>query len=155
MKRLVVLSSIAALLGLLVACEGLLPEVPTPEEQVRGFIDAANDSPQSPTLMQSYFSPEASDYDNMDLESYWELRFFNEADQPFGLQNVQEGGSDPEFANSTTVTASVTNAISPTEGYPATFVLVSDPDNFFAPPLIRKITVTVGGTDEVIEKVIP
>ena len=64
-----------------------------------------------------------------------------------------------------TVTGNVTNIADLDIGYPVVFVLVTDPDNTAADPLIRKITVTVPSTDpdtgdpifidEIIEKVIP
>lgn len=155
MKRIAVIAAVAVLTGAIISCDGLLPDPATPLEQVEGFIVAANRAPQNPSEMKAYFDPSAADYGSMQLSTYWESRFFAQDDQPFGLINAQAGSEDPEFANSVTVTAYITNSINTTDGYPATFVLVADPDNLFADPLIRKITVTVDTTDEVIEKIVP
>lgn len=155
MKRIVLLLTVITIVIALTGCPGLLPEPATPLEQVQGFLQAASAEPQNPEAMKAYFDDAASDYGSMQLQSYWDARFFNPNDGPYGIVGAETGGTDPDIANSTLVTGRVTNSISPTDGYEATFVLTTDPDVLFADPLIRKITVTVGTTDEVIEKIIP
>ena len=154
MKRSVVVIAVAVvavLAGALTGCDFLLPA--TPQEQVQGFLTAASAMPQVNATLRSYFDPATADYGNMLLDSYWELRFFNVTDGPYGILGADDGLEDPDFPGSVTVTGNVTNIVD--AGYPATFVLTTDPDVLFADPLIRKISVTVDTTTEVIEKVIP
>jgi len=156
MKRVVVIIAIAVLAvltGALTGCDFLSPA--TPLEQVEGFLLAASAEPQNNATLQSYFDPAAADYPNMDLDTYWELRFFNVTDGSYGILGAVDGSEDPEFSGSVTVTGNVTSANNLDPGYPAIFVLTTDPNAMFADPLIRKITVTVVDVDEIIEKVIP
>jgi hypothetical protein len=164
MKRVVLISAVAALavlVGTLTGCQALLDLLMTPTEpataieQVEGFLDAASADPQAPATLQAYFDPDAADYLNMYDSAYWELRFFNAIDGPYAIVGAAQGAEDAEFPGSVTVTGSVTNSINTDAGYAAVFVLTTDPDDLLADPLIRKITVTVNLTDEVIEKVIP
>ena len=156
MKRVVVVIAIAVLAvlaGALTGCDWLSPA--TPLEQVEGFLLAASAVPQDNATLRSYFDPATAQYDLMLTDEYWELRFFNGDEGQYTILGAEDGSEDPEFSGSVTVTGSVTNTYSPDEGYAAVFVLTTDPDSMFADPLIRKITVTVVDTDEIIEKVMP
>jgi len=165
MKRVVLITAVAVVAVFattLTGCEALLalfmtPTPATPVEQVDGFIAAANADTRDYDVLKAFFDPVAADYPSMQLDTYWEndLRFFSQVDQPFAIINAQLGAADPGFENSVTVTGSVTNAINTTDGYPAVFVLTTDPDDESADPLIRKITVTVVDIPLIIEKVIP
>ena len=71
MKRIAVVLSVVAIAVAVIGCEGLLPEIVTPVEQVQNFIDAANADPQNPAELKNYFDSSAADYGSMQLESYW------------------------------------------------------------------------------------
>ncbi len=155
MKRVVVVIAVAVLAvlaGALTGCDFLLPA--TPQEQVQGFLEAASAEPQNNAILQSYFASDTADRDLMLSDGYWELRFFNVTEGPYRILDI-DGGEDPDFPGSVTVTGNVTNIVDPDVGYPAIFVLTTDPDAFLPDPLIRKITVTVTDPPEVIEKVMP
>ena len=156
MKRVVVVIAVvvvAMLAGVLTGCDFLLPA--TPLEQVEGFLLAASDVPQDPYAMKAFFALDVFDYESLQLDTYWELRFFNDTDGPYEILGATDGPEDPDYPGSVTVTGHVTNFVNTDPGYEAEFVLTTDPDVLFADPLIRKITVTVDTTTEVIEKVIP
>jgi hypothetical protein len=164
MKRVVLITAVAAvavLVGTLTGCEALLGllETPTdpatPTEQVQGFLTAASADPQDPLTLRNFFSPDAADYPNMHETDYWDLRFFNATDGTYAILGPAQGAEDPGFPGSVTVTGFVTNFVSSDPGYEAVFVLITDSTDLTADPLIRKITVTVSTTDEVIEKIIP
>ena len=156
MKRVVVVTAVAVLAvlaGALTGCE--FPEPATPQEQVQGFLTEASAVPQEPEAMKAYFDPETAQYVNMQLPAYWESTYFNDLQGPYVILDPIDGLEDPDFPGSVTVTGNVTNIGDPDAGYPAVFVLTTDPDTFFPDPLIRRITVTVTDPPEVIEKVIP
>ena len=156
MKRAVVVIAIAVLAvlaGTLTGCEFTPPA--TPQAQVQGFLLAAGADPQEPVVMRAFFDPETAQYVNMQLPAYWETTFFNVNDGPYGILGMADGGEDLDYPGSVTVTGNVTNFVNEDPGYLAVFVLTTDPDAFLPDPLIRKITVTVTGPPEVIEKVIP
>ena len=159
MKRVVFVVIVAGVFaGMLTGCQALLdllmqPTVPaTPIERVQGFLAAASADPQEPAAMKAFFDPDAGQYVNMNLDSYWELTFFATGQRPFSIVNPIEGAAGEGFPESTTVTGSVTDS-GTTTGYAAVFVLTTDPDDPTADPLIRKITIDSG--DIPIEKVSP
>jgi hypothetical protein len=157
-RAITIFLAVAAVPVLFSGCEALLALLgdppATPLEQVEGFLAAASATPQDPLTLRAYFDPQAADYGSMQLESYWLFRFFKVDEGPYALLNGAEGDPDPAFADSVTVTGNVTNDFNDDPGYAAVFVLTTDPDDLLADPLIRKITVTVGETDLIIEKVI-
>jgi len=156
MKRVVVVIAVvvvAMLAGVLTGCDFLLPA--TPQEQVQGFLAAASAETQDPYAMRAFFDPNVADYPNMYDPEYWDARFFNDLQEPYGILGASDGLEDPDYPGSVTVTGHVTNSVNEDPGYPAEFVLIADPDDLFADPLIRKITVTVTDPPEVIEKVMP
>lgn len=153
MKRAVVIVSAVVLLAGLAGCDFQMPA--TPLEQVQGFLSAASTTPQDPSAMKAYFDSSAADYGSLQLSTYWETRFFSPTNGPYSILGAADGPEDPDFPGSVTVTGNVTNSVNPDPGYPAVFVLITDPGNVFANPLIRKITVTVGTTTETIEQVLP
>lgn len=153
MKRAIVILGAVAVLAGLAGCDFQMPA--TPMEQVQGFLSAASAVPQDPAAMKAYFDSSAADYGSLQLPDYWETRFFNPTDGPYAILGAADGPEDADFPGSVTVTGNVTNSVNADPGYPAVFVLITDPGNLFASPLIRKITVTVGTTTEIIEKVLP
>lgn len=164
MKRVVLITAVAVIAVFattLTGCEALLamfltPVPPaTPVEQVEGFLAAASVVPQDNETLRAYFDTDAAQYVSMLLDTYWEARFFNVLNGPYEIPTPEVGAADAEFAGSVTVTGNVTNSINTDVGYAVVFVLTTDPTDSSADPLIRKITVTVADTDEVIEKVIP
>lgn len=149
MKKLIILALTALLVGLITGCPVM--DVPTALEQVESFIAAANADTRSYSAMQSHFSPDAADYQFLDSEFYWEddLRFFDLAGRPYSI-SLTEGGADATIPNSVVVNGTVTSGGT---SYTAEFVLVSDPDNAFAPPLIRKIDIVRNVIDPELARV--
>jgi len=142
---------IVFLAAVLVGCDGLFQLPATPTEQVEGFLDAASAEPQDPYALRAYFDSSAADYDNMYDSTYWALHFFDPIDRPFGILGASE---DTSVSGTATVTGYLTSANNTDPGYPAEFVLTTYPDDPFADPLIRKITITVDTTTFILEKVL-
>ena len=154
MKRLPVVVISTFLFAVIVGCDGLLPDYPGPVEQVQGFLAAASADPQSPATMASYFHPNTDQLDLMADSTYWESTFFNASDGDYTIVNPVQGGEDADYPGSVTVTGNVTNTFSPTDGYPAVFVLLPrTADSLFPEYLIREITLETG--DPPINKIVP
>lgn len=133
----------------------LFPDHTSTLEQVQDFLSAATTMAGDPDSynfeeLKAFFDPDAAQYANMQLRTYWDGTYFAPNFGPFTITGIAQGAEDPEYPGSQTVTGTVTSPFD--SGYSSTFVLTPSAE-FAGTPLIRQITVESG--DIVIRRVIP
>ena len=109
-------------------------------ERANAFIETANASPRDYEEMQSHWSSNATNYENMVTSTFWDSTVFADGEQPFAISGLTEGTELAEFPGVTTLEGTVTSDVQQSE-VPITFGFVPSETN----PLDRVIRVIIIG----------
>ena len=123
--------------------------VPYEQDSARldAFLGAINTIPWTSSSLESVqasFSEDTTDggqtYADLATADFWNGTYFAEIDGPWEVTDRAEGSPDSRFADSSTITARITNNSDITDD--VTFVFVPSPDDF-STRLLRAIFVDV------------
>ena len=115
------------------------------------FLSAINDTPRGTAeyeTIQSQFSPDTTDnqsYADLATGDFWENTYFKEGEAPFSVSDRAAGNPDSRFADSSTITGTITNNLDITDD--VTFVFVPSSDG--STRLLRAIFVDVASAGTV------
>ena len=165
MKTIAKVIVAVALIGALAGCDlldllglGDLPDPLTARQRVDAFIQDVNATERSATELQAHFHGDTAQRPQMAGLTYWDTTIWAESNVPFALLNVSGAETvsvtidDMTYESAELISADLSHANTPTEGYPMSIWLLPN-TSLEGDYLIRKIEVDVAGTISEIKNI--